>query len=71
MKADSSGVQREISKNESLASTEVFQTLKRRGHPEGPPPTISDSWGGIDAAISKTMTLSLNKVEEEDHLSVN
>jgi hypothetical protein len=30
---------------------EVFHTLKRRGHPDAPPPTISDGWGGIDQAI--------------------
>jgi hypothetical protein len=30
---------------------EAFQTLKRRGHPEAPPPTISDGWGGIDDAM--------------------
>jgi len=40
-----------IAKNETLASVEVFQTLKRRGHPDGPPPTISDGWGGIDEAM--------------------
>jgi len=40
-----------IAKNETLASVEVFRTLKRRGHPEGPPPTISDGWGGIDEAM--------------------
>lgn len=40
-----------IAKNETLASIEVFQNLKRRGHPEGPPPTISDGWGGIDEAM--------------------
>jgi hypothetical protein len=44
-------VARGIAKSETLASTEVFQTLKRRGHPDGPPPTISDGWGGIDAAM--------------------
>ncbi len=43
-------VARGIAKDETQASTEVFQTLKRRGHPEGPPPTISDGWGGIDEA---------------------
>jgi hypothetical protein len=42
---------RGIAKNETLASIEVFQCLKRRGHPEGPPPTISDGWGGIDEAM--------------------
>jgi hypothetical protein len=40
-----------IAKNETLASVEVFKTLKRRGHPDGPPPTISDGWGGIDDAM--------------------
>lgn len=40
-----------IAKDETQASTEVFETLKRRGHPEGPPPTISDGWGGIDEAM--------------------
>jgi len=40
-----------IAKDETQASTEVFETLKRRGHPEGPPPTISDGWGGIDDAM--------------------
>ena len=44
-------VTRGIAKNETLASIEVFQTLKRWGHPEGPPPTISDGWGGIDEAM--------------------
>jgi hypothetical protein len=44
-------VARGIAKNETLASLEVFQTLKRRGHPEAPPPTISDGWGGIDEAM--------------------
>jgi hypothetical protein len=40
-----------IAKNETQASVEVFQTLKRRGHPDSPPPTISDGWGGIDDAM--------------------
>jgi len=44
-------VARGIAKNETLASLEVFQTLQRRGHPEAPPPTISDGWGGIDEAM--------------------
>ena len=44
-------VARGIAKNETLASMEVFRILKRRGHPEGPPPTISDGWGGIDEAM--------------------
>jgi hypothetical protein len=44
-------VARGIAKTETQASIEVFQTLKRRGHPEAPPPTISDGWGGIDDAM--------------------
>ena len=44
-------VARGIAKNETEASIEVFQTLKRRGHPDGPPPTISDGWGGIGEAM--------------------
>jgi len=42
---------RGIAKTETEASVEVFHTLKRRGHPEAPPPTISDGWGGIDDAM--------------------
>ena len=44
-------VARGIAKNETLASMEVFKILKRRGHRDGPPPTISDGWGGIDDAM--------------------
>lgn len=44
-------VTRGIGKDETQASVAVFQTLKRWGHPEGPPPLLSDGWGGIDAAI--------------------
>lgn len=29
----------------------MFQTLKRRGHPDAPPPTVSDGWGGIREAM--------------------
>jgi len=43
---------RGIAKNETQASVEVFQTLKRRGHADRPPPTISDGWGGIDEAMT-------------------
>jgi hypothetical protein len=42
---------RGIAKNETEASIEVFQTLKRRGHPDAPPPTVSDGWGGIREAM--------------------
>ena len=44
-------VARAIEKNETSASIGVFRILKRRGHPDGPPPTISDGWGGIDEAM--------------------
>ncbi len=40
-----------IEKDETQASIGVFQMLKRRGHPDGPPPTLSDGWGGIDQAM--------------------
>lgn len=40
-----------IEKNETQASQSVFEILKRRGHPDAPPPTISDGWGGIDDAM--------------------
>ena len=45
------GVARGIAKTETEASKEVFQLLKTRGHPDAPPPTISDGWGGIDDAM--------------------
>jgi hypothetical protein len=44
-------VARGIAKTETEASQEVFETLKRRGHPDAPPPTVSDGWGGIDNAM--------------------
>ena len=44
-------VARGIAKTETEASQEVFDTLKRRGHPDAPPPTVSDGWGGIDDAM--------------------
>jgi len=44
-------VARAIEKDETQASIGVFRTLKQRGHPDGPPPTISDGWGGIDEAM--------------------
>lgn len=44
-------VARGIAKTETEASVEVFETLKERGHPEGPPPTVSDGWGGIREAM--------------------
>jgi len=44
-------VARGIAKTETEASQQVFETLKRRGHPDIPPPTVSDGWGGIDDAM--------------------
>jgi hypothetical protein len=44
-------VARGIAKTETDACVQVFQTLKRRGHPDAPPPTVSDGWGGIDDAM--------------------
>ena len=44
-------VARGIAKTETEASQEVFETLKRRGHPDAPPATVSDGWGGIDDAM--------------------
>lgn len=44
-------VARGVAKTETLASVEALQTLKERGHPEGPPPLISDGWGGIGEAL--------------------
>jgi len=44
-------VARGIAKTETAASQEVFETLKRRGHPDAPPPMVSDGWGGIDEAM--------------------
>lgn len=40
-----------VEQNETLASQRVFEILKRRGHPDAPPPTITDGWGGIDDAM--------------------
>lgn len=44
-------VARGIAKDETQASAELFRTLKQRGHPDSPPPLISDGWGGIDEAM--------------------
>jgi len=40
-----------IEKDETQASIGVFRLLAQRGHLDGPPPTISDGWGGIDQAM--------------------
>ncbi len=42
---------RGIAKSETKAAQEVFETLQRRGHPDGPPPTVSDGWGGNREAM--------------------
>ena len=44
-------VARGVAKTETEVSRVVFQTLKGRGHPEAPPPTMSDGWGGIGEAM--------------------
>jgi hypothetical protein len=44
-------VARGLAKTETQASIEVFECLKRRGHPHLPPPNISDGWGGIEEAL--------------------
>ena len=45
-------VGRGIAGTETEASEEAFRTLRQnRGHPEKPPPTISDGWGGIREAM--------------------
>lgn len=44
-------VARGMGKSETEAAIEVFQTLKRRGHPDAPPPTVSDGCGGIREAM--------------------
>ena len=45
-------VSRGIGKTEMEASKLVFEkTKERRGHPEEPPPTVSDGWGGIREAM--------------------
>lgn len=44
-------VVRGIGKTETEAAIEVFQILKRRGHPDAPPATVSDGWGGTREAM--------------------
>jgi hypothetical protein len=44
-------VARGIAKDETQASNAVFRLLQQRGHPDEPPPIISDGWGGIDEAL--------------------
>ena len=42
---------RGIAKTETEAARQVFETLQRRGHPDAPPPTVSDGWGGNREAM--------------------
>ncbi|CAK8713852.1 Transposase [Candidatus Electronema halotolerans] len=42
---------RGFGKSETEASAAVFRQLKERGHSDGPPPTVSDGWGGIREAM--------------------
>jgi len=44
-------VARGIGKSETEAAFELFQTLKRRGHPYAPPAIISDGYDGIGEAM--------------------
>jgi len=44
-------VGRGIGKTETAASIELLQQLKRRGHPDAPPPLVSDGWGGHREAL--------------------
>jgi hypothetical protein len=44
-------VGRGIGKTETDASIELLQQLKRRGHPDAPPPLVSDGWGGHREAL--------------------
>ncbi len=37
---------RRIAKGETEAAIEAFERLKGRGHPNRPPPLVSDGWGG-------------------------
>lgn len=42
---------RGIDKDETQSTENAFRMLQRRGHPDEPPPLISDGWGGIDDAL--------------------
>jgi hypothetical protein len=44
-------VGRGIGKTETDASLELLRQLKRRGHPDAPPPLVSDGWGGHREAL--------------------
>lgn len=42
---------RGLGKTETSASVELLRQLKRRGHPDAPPPLVSDGWGGHREAL--------------------
>jgi hypothetical protein len=44
-------VARGIGKSETEAAVELFEALKRRGHPDAPPPIVSDGYDGIGEAM--------------------
>jgi hypothetical protein len=44
---------RGFGKTEKESSIAVFRKLKEGGHPDGPPPAISDGWGGIREAMAE------------------
>lgn len=43
-----------MGKTETDASIELLQQLKRRGHPDTPPPLVSDGWGGHRETLIET-----------------
>ncbi len=59
-------VARGIDKTETEASIRVFETLKRRGHPDRPPPTMSDGWGGIDEAMIRVYGQAPHPIKGKD-----
>jgi hypothetical protein len=60
-------VARAVEKDETQASMEVFRLLKRRGHPDSPPATISDGWGGIDEAMVEVYGMVLSTTIRFSH----
>lgn len=42
---------RGLAPTETASSVQALATLKRRGHPESPPPLVSDGWGGHREAL--------------------
>ena len=46
-------VARAIEKHEAQGSLEVMRTLKRRAHPEAPPPVVSDGGSGCADAMTE------------------